>query len=364
MFRNIEGHFVMQKKDLLKIYFTLFEIIRKANIVCVLREKLEGSVIKRWLFISIPIFFYAVNIYIIISQDAFWNKCIKLSFVKDMSNSLVLTVLFFISYFLSYYFPSLFSRWKENGISKEYLNSLEIHPKRWMVMLVGLILLGIGILSGWSFSNTAMKNGLKIWTNHLDTFGVVMYSIFLGITWYNSLLVLGMALIGGFAIFWTIRKEKLVYNLLEFDKNLSIINALNMLLCTFSYGLFYIGGSILFIFNDKVAAKEEVYNTFSDDVAALCLVVSVLLIVVIAYIPLQEVISFMRRKKKELILHYERQIDDTIFENEKESLIKKRNAIIDKPLISTTVSNKLMIIASIIVPLIGVIFQGIELFRN
>ena len=99
----------MQKKDLLKIYFALFEISRKANIVCVLREKLEGSVIKRWLFISIPIFFYAVNIYIIISQDAFWNKCIKLSFVKDMSNSLVLTVLFFISYFLSYYFPSLFS---------------------------------------------------------------------------------------------------------------------------------------------------------------------------------------------------------------------------------------------------------------
>lgn len=353
-----------QKEDLLKKYFTYFEIFRRANIVCVMREKLEGNVIKRWLFISIPIIFYAVNIYVILLQDAFWNRCIKLSFVKDMSNSLVLTVLFFISYFLSYYFPSLFSRWKENGISKKYLNTLEIHPEQWKILLVGLILLVIGILSGWSFSSVAMENGNKIWTNHLDTFGVVMYSIFLGITWYNSISVLGMALIGGFAIFWTIRKGRLVYNLLEFDKNLSIINALNMLLCTFSYGLFYIGGSILFIFNDKVAAENEVYNTFSDDVPALCLVVSVLLIVVIAYIPLQEVINFMRRKKKELILYYEKQINETVSESEKERLIKKRNIIIDKPVISTTISNRLMIFASIIVPLIGVIFQGIELFQD
>ena len=137
-----------------------------------------------------------------------------------------------------------------------------------------------------------------------------------------------------------------------------------MLLCTFSYGLFYIGGSILFIFNDKVAAEQEVYNTFSDDIPALCLVITVLLLVVIAYIPLQELINFMKRNKKELILYYENQIKDAPSEEEKEGLIQKRNTIIDKPVISTTISNKLTIFASIFVPLIGVIFQGIELFGN
>lgn len=353
-----------KKNDLLKKYFTYFEILRKANIVCFLHRKLEGDVVKRWLFIAIPIIFYAVNIYGIISQKVFWNECIKLSFVKDLSNSLVLTVLFFISYFLSYYFPALFSRWEESGVSKSCLESLEVCPKQWKIVLVGIFLFAIGVLCGLSFSVTAMSNGDKIWTNHLNLFGIIMYSIFLGITWYNSLSVLGMALIGGFAIFWTIKEEKMLYNFLEFNKNLSIINALNMLLCTFSYGLFYIGGSILFVFNDKVAAEQEVYNTFSNDVPALCLTISVLLIVVIAYIPLQELINFMRRQKKELIFYYGSQIEGAVSEKEKETLIQKRNTIIDKPVISTTISNKLTIFVSIFVPLIGVVFQGIELFGN
>ena len=92
--------------------------------------------------------------------------------------------------------------------------------------------------------------------------------------------------------------------------------------------------------------------------------ISVLLIVVIAYIPLQELINFMRRQKNELILYYENQIEGAISEKEKETLIKKRNTIIDKPVISTTISNKLTIFVSIFVPLIGVVFQGIELFGN
>ena len=106
-----------KKEDLLKKYFAYFEIIRRANMVYFLHRKLDGNVVKRWIFIAIPIIFYAVNIYNIILQDVFLNKCIKLSFVKDLSNSLVLTVLFFVSYFLSYYFPSLFLRWKENSVS-------------------------------------------------------------------------------------------------------------------------------------------------------------------------------------------------------------------------------------------------------
>lgn len=353
-----------EKDDLFKKYFNYFEILQRANIVCFFRRKLEGTLVKKWLFIAIPIIFYGVNIYYIILQDVFWNESITLSFVKDLSNSLVLAVLFFVSYFLSYYFPYLFSRWKEVAISKNYLESREVHPNHRKAVLVGILLLVIGVLCGLSFSITAMSNGNKIWTNHLNLFGIIMYSCFLGVTWYNSLSALGMALIGGFAIFWTIKKGRIIYNNLDFDKNLSIIYALDLLFCTFSYGLFYIGGSILFIFNDKVAAENEVYNAFSNDIPALCLVIAVFLIVVIAYIPLQELINFMRRKKKDLILYYENQIQFAVSDDEKECLIQKRNTIIDKPVISTTLSNRLTIFASIAVPLIGVIFQGIELFGN
>lgn len=46
----------------------------------------------------------------------------------------------------------------------------------------------------------------------------------------------------------------------------------------------------------------------------------------------------------------------------KEQLILKRNDIIKQNLIYTTMTNKAIFILSVLIPLVGVVFQGIGLF--
>ena len=110
----------------------------------------------------------------------------------------------------------------------------------------------------------------------------VYYTLFLGVTWYHSLSILGMALSGGAIIYWCIKSEYIRYNKEDYNKNLSITKALDILIVIFSYGLFYIVCSVLFILNDKIAANPpiNVVNAFANDANALILIVVVFLIVV------------------------------------------------------------------------------------
>lgn len=348
-------------------YLHYFEMFKKSNIVFFIHSKLNGNACKKWVFMIIPILCYAVNILLIVYAKAFWNNKIPLSYVKDLSNSLGLSVLYFISYFLSHHFPSLFDGLIKYGIDKNYINDIRMISspiKNIYCCIIGIVLFVFGCFFGYSFCFQAMKNGNKIWINHLGKKTKIYYCILLGMTWYQSLSVLGMALMAGFVAFWCIKDKALIYIETDFNKNLSIAKCVDMLLCTFSYGLFYIVGSILFIINDKVSAQKpiKVINTFARNDSALFLIVSVLMLVIIAYIPLQELINFMRDKKNKLLLLYSREIASATSETEKGDLEDKRNDLINQPLILTSMTNKILIITSILIPLIGVIFQGMELY--
>ena len=186
-----------------------------------------------------------------------------------------------------------------------------------------------------------------------------------GVTWYHSLSILGMALSGGAIIYWCIKSEYIRYNKEDYNKNLSITKALDILIVIFSYGLFYIVCSVLFILNDKIAANPpiNVVNAFANDANALMLIVVVFLIVVLAYIPLHTLMNFMHDKKKELINQLNSEIQRADQE-EKSQLVKERNDIIAQGAVSTTFFNKMILILSVVLPLIAVIFQGIELLKK
>lgn len=352
-------------------YLLVFDLFKESNLVVFLHKKLGRNAINKWLFMVLPVVCYTLNLIFIITDEVFWNEKIPLSYVTDMSNSLALSVLYFISYFLSHHFPHLFDEWLKYGITREYENELrEIHSApKWIFCLIsfvlGIILFTIGFFSGRVFCVEAMNNGDRIWINYLSEVGRFYYSIFLGITWYQSLSLLGMALMAGFVIFWCIKDKSIIYNPLDFNKNLSIVKAVDVLLCTFSYGLFYIVGSILFICNDKVAAQEpiNVINAFDKNEYALILVVAVLMIVCVAYIPLQELINFMQSKKMELILRFNEKIASAASQNEKDILTEKRNDLMNQAPILTSMTNRILIVMSVLIPLIGVIFQGIELYK-
>lgn len=51
-------------------------------------------------------------------------------------------------------------------------------------------------------------------------------------------------------------------------------------------------------------------------------------------------------------------------QEEKSQLVKERNDIITQGAVSTTFFNKMILILSVVLPLIAVIFQGIELLKK
>lgn len=71
----------------------------------------------------------------------------------------------------------------------------------------------------------------------------------------------------------------------------------------------------------------------------------------------------MKRQKIKLILEYNQKIEETVDKEEKDLLIERRNYVMEQPLILTLASNKIMLVLSVGVPLVGVILQGIELFN-
>lgn len=355
-------------KKKIGIYILMFESLKKANFVTFFRKKTSSSIILNWLFIAIPVLFFSFNIYLFIKNNVLWNKNIELCYIKDISNSLGLTTLYFLSYFLSWYYPKLLEKWILNDVESSYLRDvLDIYKyknkSKVLLLVLGLILFIVGFFAGYAFYSVAKSNGVEIWSFHLDLVSRVSYSLFLGFTWYHSLSLLGMAVFGGFVIFWCIRDNAMKYIQVDYNKNVSIINAVNILLCTFSYGLFYIMGSILFILNDKVAAQKGIFNTFSNDIASFFLILIVFLIVFLVYIPLQELLNFMNNQKEQLVVYYNNLIKEETVHNAIDKVIDNRNKIIEQGLINTSLTNKLSIILSIFVPLIGVILQGIELFR-
>lgn len=294
-------------------------IFRTTNLVYNLRRQLIDSGIKRWLFIVIPIIVYSLNLFLIMKDNAFWNDSLHLDYARDMSNSVALTILYFVSYYLSYYFPLLFDKWINVGISKTFKFEMvkynekkekqdKMHRLKIFVETVFFLCIALGL--GFVFLEIAAENE-NIWINSLGTFSKIYYCLYLGITWYQSLSVLAMALIAGNVIFWSLRTGVIEFKIDDYNYNLSIVYAVDVLLCTFSYGLIYIVGSFIFVFNDRRVASPniDIHNAFSEDIPALILVAVILIIVAIAYVPLQELINFMRSTKTELLKKYNKQIE-------------------------------------------------------
>lgn len=366
---NIEDLNDLKIKKRIGNYLMWFQTFKKSNLVTYIHIKTSNSILLNWVYFVLPIIFYSVIILITIKDKVFWNSNIKLSFINDLSNSLGMSVLYFISYFLSQYYPNKFYTWLEVSVDKEYYKKIsEIHKNKsnnkLVLFLIGLVLLIIGIGAGYSFYSAAITNGNEIWTYYLSDLGKIYYCIFLGVTWYHSLSLLGMALFSGFTIYWCIMDNALIYNPNYYNKNQSIIKAVDILLSTFSYGLFYIIGSILFILNDKIAATKNIYNTFSNDIAAFILVLSVLLLTVITYIPLHKLINFMNIQKEKRIVDLNIQISQSESQNEKDKLMSIRDNIIQQNPIITSLSNKLFLLLSVLIPLLGVIFQAVELLNK
>lgn len=344
-----------------------FQTFRKINIAALLYKKMSKSLLSKWLYYTIPIIVFSVNLFCLVNKEVLYSPHNEFTYFNDLSNSLCLTLLHFLSYFLSGYYPSKLDEFVEKGINKDFFAemayySMDKKKSTFLLLLMSMALLFIGLAAGYSFYHVAESNAQAYWIHNLDYFGRLYYCFFLGITWYHSLSLLGMALTSGFIVYKIIEYKQLIYIDDEFNKNTSIMTAIDIVLSTFSYGLFYIIGSFLFIFNDRLAEQYGVYNTFHEDIPSIILVLVVILLVILAYLPLQELFLFMKKKKDYFISDLDNKILIEKVPEKKKELISKRNNLIKQNLIYTTITNKIIFILSVIIPAIGVTFQGIGLF--
>jgi hypothetical protein len=292
------------------------------------------------------------------------TSTLSMPYLRDISNSVCLPVLYFISYFLSSYYATLVEEFITNHVQKKfYIERIFIHPGRNKLLLavLGGIIFFVAFLCGYFFYNTAKANGSCMWSYHLNIFERLIYCVFLALTWYHSLSLLGMVLSGGAIVFWCIRENALIYNKCDYNKNISVIKAADIVLCVFSYGLFYILGSIFIIINDRIAAENQINNIFANNIASFLLISGVLILVIMAYIPLEELMRFLKEKKTELIAEYNKKITRCPCNC---TMIEKRNELLNQSILTTSFSSRVIIISSVLIPLAGVIFQGIALFRK
>ena len=347
----------------IKKMMRIFHGFRKINIAVFLNNISDKNLFLKYVYYLIPFLMFGLNIYNMIASKVLYSKNPGLfTYMADMSNSLGLTALSFISYFLSGYFPKMYDEFINKGVQDgKELQYEEKKSSLWWI-LNALILFTIGFVAGYTFHATAKANVAAYWIYNLSDFGKLFYCLFLGITWYYSLALLGMALSAGGVIFFSIKAKRLIYLDDNYNKNFSIVKASDILMYTFSYGVFYISGAVLFIINDHLAvSKYSVRNAFASDINSFWLMLIVTAIVVLAFVPLQELFYFMEEKRQVLLIRLNTDIQNEKVIEKRNEMIVYRNNLFSQGLIFTSFSSRLALILSIIIPLLGVLFQAIDI---
>lgn len=350
----------------------LFQTFKKVNIATFLYKHLSSSILKKWFYFALPIIFFSGNILVMMLNNVFYSKCDVFTYIKDYSNSIGLSILYFLSYFLSGYYPSKYEEFVKNDFKQDYLCKVAQCSKSKeksipCLVIIGLILFIVGIIAGLFFYNKARTNINSYWTYNLSFFGKIYYCIFLSFTWYQSISLLMMVLISGVTIYLSLIDNAIVYNDKDFNKNISIMDIADLVISNFSYGIFYIIGAILFILNDLVAKEYNVYNIFSNYKASFMLIFVILMLLLLIFIPFQELRNFMKIKKTALIKEYNEKIaklNQSKYLYLRGKAIQERDNLILQNLFFTSVHNKIIFILSVVVPSIGVIFQTISLFKS
>ena len=340
---------------------------------------LKKYVSRKWgikgriIYLILPFVFEMVNLLGIIQGGCFFNWDFGVfTYVRDVSNSIVLTVLFPLSYYLLGFYSFKFEDSFQKYVDKNFYNEVyQLYEKSWSNTSKKLtsfaFLLIVFITSASSvivFFGTAARNSSAAWITSLSSFSKCFYCVFLFMTWYISLILLIMVLTAGCVVYGII-KENAFQCFGNSIESVSSEKFSELLLYNFSYGILYVGGAIVFIVNDIVSFKlNHVRNTFASEGPAIIMMAVVTVLVTIAYIPLQEMNVYMLRKRDALAseLEYELNKDSSI--DTKIIIAQERHRLSSQTMINISVGNKLMIFSSIFIPTITVVIQIVQLLVN
>lgn len=370
-----------------------FQIFRDINIACWLRKLTRNSYGYRMIYLSLPWVLQFINFLNMIRCNVLYSKDVPVfSYGRDVSNSVVLTGLLFISYYLSGYYTGkadeILNRDDGLYIKRHYISrvdelSFPLKTQKWWKAFWSVSLAGISIwLSNIFFGMARMNGENAYWIAHLDQIGTFWYHIVLIFTWYISLCFLATVIITSLCIYLILADEALIIPKAHPNQSFGILRVTSILVNSSSYGIFYIGGAAVFIINDKLTYKQfGINNMFNKDLPSLIVFAVIMLFVILQFVPLQLMYEKLKNIKNSRLIAIDKALEEKYakreqcFDDEKgcysiekvyndvEPLKIIRKELLEERTLYFSFSNKIMVTASVVIPLIGVILQLAQLIK-
>lgn len=360
-------------------FMKVFFISAHANVAYNVKKITHYNLLCKWLYLIFPMLITSFNILVMIRNNILWNFENECTYLLDVSNSIGLTFLFFISYFLSGVYTEIFYKTIEDATTRDEfkLHDAECSKLKIIAYIIAFILLVLGYVLGYSFVRAAKVNGLY-WVQQLDkndSQGMLFYTFYLTLTWQQSLCLLVQAASGIFVLYGVIKNKLIIYYECLYKNNISIIRIYNMIMYNISYSLFYIGGSVLFIINDNIGKiLYHTNSTFANPTYAVILLMIVFSLALFAFIPLYELKNYMNIQKNnyiEFLVNKLKIRSNSCFTSgsipnvdQKITLKKELDEVIMSSPILITFTSRIALAISTITPIIGIIIQIIAMFIN
>ncbi len=344
---------------------TVFHMARQTNLLSRFYDTIQKTFLGQFLYMIAPFVLYSINLMILSKREVLYRGDGQFGYLNDIGNSLGLTMLFFVSYFLSGSFPQKLKEFIINGTEEEMRDTYSRYEAREHVKTVlwaFRVVLFVMILAATLCFCHIIQMNHAYWMKKLTIFGVLYYCFILGVTWYFSLTVFGMTVCAGLLIFYAIRSNQMVYREEDYNRNISVIKAFDVLACTIAHGSIYILDCVIIILNDRIAVSYGIHYLFRSDIKTMIFAQITICLTILEFIPLKELFAFMRKKKDEMIIRLNRQMEEEAGEENRKSLMKKRDSILAEKLVVTTAGNKIMIVLSVAIPLAGILLQGVALY--
>lgn len=325
------------------------------NLLCWWKGKMKRNVLTQWVYAIFPFLITALLLIMMEAEGVLIMREKEFSFLKDTSNSICMTCIFILSYFLGSQIPM----WLKKSIDKlkKYVSNetdvIELQQKITSFIRMGIIVLMVGLFAGVPFMLKAMQNE-GCWMAQLSILAKFIYGIYLALEWYCSLCLLLYVLVGCYAIKklqasvdFGLEKN----NYIEVKKDFQDIG--RCLGTIISYAILYVIGAFIIIINDNV---NKIYGVemmfYNNPIASITLVF--LMLIGFAFVALPA-IEFSRVVKREKYKELERIEKANLNINEK-IIIRKQIEDISGFIFESTIS-KLSLLLSIVGPIATLVFK-------
>ena len=331
----------------------------KVNPLSFGKDLLNKNIWGHWVYKIVPFVLILILLLALEHDSVLVMSDNMFSFSKDTSNSICMLFLFVISYYLSGSYPQWVKESLDLLIKYQKDDKVTRIIKKTTLVVQGLNLLSIlGILAGIPFVLVAKNNGLD-WMEEMNNATSTIYNLVLGMTWYFSIILFIYVMSGCFLLSSILEAETFSifegnYEVMCYDMQ-KVARIMNI---TISYSIFYVVGAFVIIINDNISTKDGLELTFYKyPIAAIVMVFILIVGFLYVLIPVGKFRKVIEKQKYKQLILIE---DENISEEEKE--LKKRKVKHVSSSIIQNNSNRFLVIASALCPLLTLFIKEVPEF--